>query len=198
AEYPDSPAAARGVRTFLSTPLLSQGVSIGAIVIRRMEIKPFTDQQIVLLKTFADQAVIAIENVRLFTELQERNRELTEALEQQTATSEVLKVISRSTFDLHPVLETLVENAVRLCGAQQGFIFQSSGDFHQLAVDYNTPPGFSEWSRDHPIRAGDGSIVGRVAQERRTIQLLDAQADTEWRVRYADAPGMGHVRTLLG
>jgi GAF domain-containing protein/anti-sigma regulatory factor (Ser/Thr protein kinase) len=187
-----------GQRATLCVPLLREGASIGTIMLRRTEAQLFTERQVTLLKTFADQAVIAIENVRLFTELQEKNRALTEALEQQTATSEVLKVISRSTFDLQPVLQTLIENATRLCSAQQGFIFRADGDVFQLAVDYNAPPAFREWARRQVIRPGDGSLVGRVALENRAIHILDAQADAAWRTRNAEAPGTGNVRTLLG
>src|SRR5262249_20812137 len=128
-----------GMRTALGVPLLREGTPIGVIVLHRTSVRPFTDKQIELVETFADQAVIAIENVRLFDEVQARTAELSAALDQQTATADVLKVISRSAFDLETVLQTLIENAVRICGADHGMIFRYDGECCRAAAAYNAP-----------------------------------------------------------
>src|SRR5262249_34196947 len=141
-EFPDSTQIQQvgSTHTILATPLLREDAAIGAIVIRRAEVRPFTDKQISLLKTFADQAVIAIENVRLFKEIQERNAELREALEHQTATSEVLGIISRSPTDVQPVLDAIVESAARVCGVDNGAILRPDGDVYRMAVSYGVSP----------------------------------------------------------
>ena len=185
-------------RSIVAVPMMRHGIPIGAIAVGRSESGHFPGQQIKLLQTFADEVVIAIENVRLFQELEGKNRGLTEALEQQTATGEVLKVISRSSFDLEPVLQTLIECATRLCGAEKGFIFRRDDEGYGLAVAYDAPSEFTDWRQASAIRPGDGTVVGRVALQGRTVQIIDAQRDREWLEAHRDAPGMGEVRTLLG
>ncbi len=167
-----------GFRTILATPLLREGEAIGALMIRRTEVRPFGDKQIELLRTFADQAVIAIENARLFEEVQERTRELTEALKFQTATSDVLNVISRSPNDLQPVLDTIVETAHDLCQAEYALFFRLGADrLYHLAASKNADSVFLKWLESHPIAKADGTATGIAALEVRTIHLPDALSD---------------------
>ncbi|HXV11086.1 MAG TPA: GAF domain-containing protein [Burkholderiales bacterium] len=189
---------AENVRTVLAVPMCGGDRLLGVMSVWRREVRAFSERQIQLLETFANQAVIALENVRLFQETQGRNRELAEALEQQTATSEVLKLISRSTFDLEPVLRSLVEYATKLCAAEQGFIFRRDEDGYRMAVAYHVPADFREWRQVDAIQPGDGTMVGRVALEGRTIQIVDTQNDADWLAAHRDAPGIDGVRTLLG
>jgi GAF domain-containing protein len=174
-EYPEGSRDARrdGHRTTLATPLLREGVPIGAILIRRMDVRPFSQKQIKLLASFADQAVIAIENTRLLGELRE-------SLQQQTATTDVLKVISRSTFDLRPVLDTLVESAARLCDADRALIFKRDGAIYRLAAGYNTSREFEEYTKENPIVPERGTITGRAVLEGRTVHIPDVLADPEY------------------
>jgi signal transduction histidine kinase len=173
-------ARARGFRSGVVVPLLRTGEAIGTITVTRREPGGFTDDEIALLKTFADQAVIAIENVRLFKELEVRNRDLTEALDQQTATSDILKVISRSTFDLQPVLDTLIESAVQLCGADRGFIHRQEGEFYPVAASYGHSPEWLEVVKRNPIRQDRRSATGRAVVERRSVHIPDILTDPEY------------------
>src|SRR5258705_7309965 len=184
-----------GHRTVLSVPMLREGESIGAIVLRRTEVQPFSDKQIALLQTFADQAVIAIGNVRLFEEVQAKTRDLTESLQQQTATADVLKVISRSTFDLPAVLQTLVESAARLCDADKTNITrEKNGAFHR-AEAYGFSPEFQEYVKDKPIEPGRGSSFGRALLEGRVIHIPDVLADPDY--TYLEGQRLGDYRTVL-
>jgi two-component system, NtrC family, sensor kinase len=178
-EFPEGREMAlrSGHRTILAVPLLRAGEGIGVLSIRRFEVKPFTERQIELVTTFADQAVIAIENVRMFDELQARTRELAEPLQQQTATADVLKVISRSTFDLQTVLDTLVESATRLCEAQDSFIFLPNGDVFRAAARYGFTPKYHEWMESHPLKVDRGTVVGRAAIDGRVVHIPDVLAD---------------------
>ena len=149
----------------------------------------FSDKEVALLQTFADQAVIAIQNARLFNETKE-------ALERQTATAEVLKVISRSTFDLNAVLEVLIENATRLAGANQGFVFRFDGEFARMAFSYNARPAYTALIEANPISPGRGSLVGRTLLERRPVHIPDVLADQEF--TWSEAQRLGGFRSMLG
>ena len=187
-EFPDSKPVQEslGTRTILATPLLREGLPVGAIWVRRTEVRPFTNSQIKLLETFADQAVIAIENIRLFRELKQKtadlettNSELREALDQQTATSEILRVISSSPTNLQPVFEAILADAVRLCESHNGAIFTFDGEVFHVGAGFNITEELEAYRRAHPIRPGRESAVGRVGLERRLVHIPDVLADPE-------------------
>jgi two-component system, NtrC family, sensor kinase len=185
-----------GIRSGLGVPLMRENTPIGVIVLWRKQVHPFTDKQIELATTFADQAVIAIENVRLFDEVQARTEELSESLRQQTATADVLKVISRSTFDLQTVLQTLVESAAQLCDADNSTITRKQGMEFFRAAAYGYPPEFLEYIGASPVQPGRGTVHGRALVERRVIHIPDVLADPEY--TWAEAQRLGGFRTLLG
>ena len=185
-----------GYRTMIGAPLLREKTPIGVFGLARRSVRPFTDKQVELLTTFADQAVIAIENVRLFDEVQQRTRELSESLQQQTATADVLKVISRSTFDLTSVLQTLVESAARLCEGDCATITRRKDGRLVRAEAYGYSPEFIEQLRAVPVEPGRGSAMGRALLEGKTVHIEDALADPEYAL--TEVQKLGGYRTMLG
>ena len=197
AEYTMAETALKArIRTALGVPLLREGNPIGVILVGRRAIQPFTEKQIQLVTTFADQAVIAIENVRLFDEVQARTRDLTESLQQQTATADVLKVISRSTFDLQVVLDTLVESAARLCEADSAAVHRPVEDSYPYVASYGLSREYDEYMRKQPLVPGRGTVLGRAITELRPIQVNDVEADPEYTL--TEARKIGGFRTVLG
>ena len=194
--------AAGGVRTILAVPLMREGTPIGVITLLRRTVRPFTNKQIELIETFADQAVIAIENARLFDEVQARTKELTESLEQQTATSEVLAVISNSPGELEPVFNKMLENATRVCNAEfAGMVLPENGGFRHVAL-YNMPPAFIERiGRDPVIHPPPDAPLQRVARTKQLVHITDFREEpaylrgTEPATVFAD---IGGARSVLG
>ena len=185
-----------GHRTILGVPLIREGRALGTILVRRTEVRPFADKHITLLKTFADQAAIAIENVRLFNEVQARTRELTESLEQQTATSEVLEVISRSPGELQPVFEAMLANAVRICEARLGVLMLCEDDGFRHVAGHGTPPAYDELRRHEPvIRPSPDAPLGRVAATKQVVHVTDLRQEEAYA---AAAPGIVAMVDLAG
>jgi GAF domain-containing protein len=191
-----------GIRTFLAVPMLKENEIVGAIALSRQEVRPFTDKQIELVRNFADQAVIAIENARLLTELRQRTDDLTESLEQQTATSEVLQVISSSPGDLEPVFASMLENAVRISGAKFGIIHGWEGETSHLLATHNLPPAFDKTRRSAPeFRPGPKTAIRRMAATKNVIHISDLREDPAYLEEPAPqivaAVEIGGVRTML-
>src|SRR5262249_44533576 len=182
-----------GVRTLLGVPVLKEDELKGAIILYRQEVRPFSEKHIELVQNFASQAVIAIENTRLLKELRQRTDDLSESLQQQTATADVLKVISRSTFDLQTVLNALVESAASLCEAHIANIWRPHGAVYKLAAAYQATPENKEYLENLSIEPGPGSCVGRSLLEGKIVHIHDIQEDPE----YALSRLTGY-RTMLG
>jgi signal transduction histidine kinase len=184
-----------GARTLVAVPMLRENEVVGAIAIYRQEVRPFTGKQIELVANFASQAVIAIENARLLNELRNRTDDLSESLQQQTATADVLKVISRSAFDLKSVLTTLIDSAKSLCGASLGIITLRDGEVMRLQAESGCTQAFVDFMRANPIRPGRETITGRVFMDGKPVHVADVQQDPEY--NFGQAPTIGAYRAVL-
>jgi two-component system NtrC family sensor kinase len=185
-----------GYRTNLAVPLRRKGETIGVFTLTRQVVRAFTQRQIELVETFADQAVIAIENVRLFNEVQGRTRDLQESLQQQTATADVLKIISRSFVDLEEVLDTLVETAGRLCRADRAHMFRRRDNMYHLVATRGGSQEGTEFLRSHPFTPDRGTVTGRAALELRAVHIPDVLLDPEY--TYREGQKLAGFRTMLG
>src|SRR5208337_5211772 len=191
------PQKIAGYRAALGVPLLRQGDVVGVIFVGKNKPQPFTAKQIDLVTTFADQAVIAIENTRLLDELRRRTDDLSESLQQQTATADVLKVISRSAFDLKAVFDTLLKSAARLCEAESAHLFRRADDgFYELAACRGYSAEYEEHMQHHRLAPGRDSLVGRIALEGRMVHIPDVLADPEY--KQPEEQRLGRWRTMLG
>jgi GAF domain-containing protein len=185
-----------GTRSLVGVPMLKDDVLIGVINIYRQEVRPFTNKQIELVQNFAAQAVIAIENTRLLNELRQRTGDLTQSLEQQAATSEVLNVISRSKFDLQPILQSVVDTAARLCRADTAVIFRLDEGLYRFAAGFCLDPKYMEIERATPITPGPGTVVGRAAMRREVVRIVDAMEDPLYERK--DDAEIAQVRSMIG
>ena len=185
-----------GIRTILTVLLCKDRAVLGFITVYRQEVRAFSTKQIALVENFAAQAVIAMENARLLGDLRQRTSDLQELLEYQTATADVLKVISRSAFDLNTVLRTVVASAVSLCRADRASLYRYRDGARQFEIGHNNLPEDEALERSTPISAGPETLVGRTMQERRTVQMIDVLDDPDYRPK--DEALIGDVRTMLG
>jgi GAF domain-containing protein len=184
-----------GYESVIAAPMLLGDKVIGTIIVAHHEPRVFDEKRVALIKSFADQAVIAIENARLFSELRQRTDDLSESLQQQTATADVLKVISRSTFDLQTVLQTLIESAARLCDANAGTITRERDGAFYRAEAYGFSKEFMDYVQDIPIKPDKSSASGRALLEGRLVHIVDVKADPEF--TWSEAQRLGDFRTIL-